>query len=567
MELRDYQIKALDVLHREIQEKDILLLQAATGAGKTVTVVKMIEKYFGKHQDRSFLIVMHKQELVSQFLKSFKFTKIPAWEIGIACASYSSKVDVSRRITVASVQTIVNYLNEYPGADLVVIDETHRVDVNDDSQYEILLRTLREYKPEHKVLGITATAMRLGHGYIYGTRCRPGKTNFFPELTHRITYAELLAGGYLMPLKGRIAAAESITEDLKNVSVNGDYNLGQLGTIMAKSVHIQSAVDGLDLYGQNHKSVCVFGCTIEHCESLVVAFKQAGHDAVAIHSKLSPVERTANLEAWQSGVVRIAVSVNILVEGFDFPALSCLIFARPTKSAALFIQAIGRILRKSPGKDEALLIDLTDNTKSFGLNLDEPIFKIPSGGNGGEAPMKVCPGENQDGTVCGQLLHASLMYCPHCGYKFETITVDGNAAGLKEVVFNEPEPVIERKVNSVNYYIHTSRNTGKELIKVTYQYDYISCSEYICLPDYYSGFAVEKARTWWAVRSDEPFPETVEEFMFLSGSLKTPSRIETQDEGKFVRIVSYSFDDKKELDEEENPYFSKNDNSEELIPF
>ena len=104
-------------------------------------------------------------------------------------------------------------------------------------------------------------------------------------------------------------------------------------------------------------------------------------------------------------------------------------------------------------------------------------------------------------------------------------------------------------MNSVNYYIHTSKNNGKQLIKVTYQYEYISCSEYLCLPDFYSGFAVEKARAWWKERSDEPFPETVDEFMFLSGSLREPTMIKTQDEGKFVRIVSFSFDEIEEIDE------------------
>jgi len=71
IELRPYQLEALETLHREIQEKDILLLQAATGAGKTVIVVRLISKYFKDHPGRSFLILMHKQELVTQFLKSF----------------------------------------------------------------------------------------------------------------------------------------------------------------------------------------------------------------------------------------------------------------------------------------------------------------------------------------------------------------------------------------------------------------------------------------------------------------------------------------------------------------
>ena len=538
--LRPYQELALNVLHQEIQTKDILLLQAATGAGKTVIIVRLINRYFFDHPGRKFLILMHKQELVAQFAASFaKFSEIPEKDIGFACSGYSSKVLLDRRVTIASVQTLVNRMDEYGGADLVIVDETHRVTDDEDTQYGGLLAKLREYRPGHKVLGVTATAFRLGHGYIYGDQCRPGRTNFFPELTHRIKYQELRDAGHLMPLVARIAADENITADLANVQVSGDYNLGQLGDTMSKTVHVQSAVDGLEEYGSEHKRVCVFACTIAHCEALAEAFRERGHSVTTIHSKLSPIERESNMIAWRSGRVRIAVSVNILVEGFDFPELSCLVFCRPTKSPTLFIQALGRILRTAPDKDEALLIDLTDNTRNFGKNLDEPNFTIPGFAEGeGEAPTKTCPGELADGSFCGELVHASLFYCPFCGYEFERPeAVEAELPDLKKVEFNKKEPPEPYDVSSVDYEIHESKKSGKFLIKVTYRCGLnLFFNEWICLPDFYKGYAVAKAEAWWAERTDEDFPSSVEEFIFLSGCLATPLQVLVVEDGKYNRV-------------------------------
>jgi len=549
--LRPYQLTALEILHSGLNAKDILLLQAATGAGKTVIIVRMIRRYFFDHPGRSFLILMHKKELVEQFMKAFfKFTDIPAAEIGVACAGVQADAVIDRRITVASVQTLINHIGVYPGADLVIVDETHRISHDQDSQYLVLLDTLRKYRPEHKTIGVTATAYRLGHGMIYGDQCRPGRKNFFPELTHRITYKELVAGGHLMKLTGRVATGETLTEDLKNVSVNGDYVLSQLGGVMSRSVHVQSAVDGLEKYGADHKSVCVFACTIEHAETLCKAFQDRGHSAVTIHSKLPELSRAANLNAWQSGRVRIAVSVNILIEGFDFPGLSCLVFCRPTKSPTLFVQAIGRILRTAPGKGEALLIDLTDNTLSFGTDLDNPQFTIPKQAEGeGEAPSKVCPGALPSGEVCGAPVHASLMYCPVCGFAFpRTEAVEAALGTLKGVKFSEPE---EFTVHSIDYHGHQSRTTGKNLLRVVYRcgtiYTPQEFSDYVCFPDQYSGYAVERAEAWWRERTSEPFPASMEEAFFLADTLAKPKRIKVVREGKYSKIVDYDFDGEEEL--------------------
>jgi len=553
VELRPYQITALKKLHQAVQQKDRLLLQAATGSGKTVVIVRMIQKYFLDHPGRSFLILMHKKELVQQFMDSFhNFTDIPDTDIGIACSGIKKKADLDRRITVASVQTLINKMDRYPGADLMVVDETHRVGPEAESQYQQLLVKLEEYRPWRKVIGVTATAYRLGHGYIYGDQCRPGNHNYFPELTHRITYRELVDGGYLMPLSGRIAGNESLTEDLKNVSKNGDYVLTQLGEVMGKDIHVRSAVDAYERYGSHHQHVCVFGCTIDHTEKLTEAFQDRGHSAVVIHSQLDRKTRNANIKAWQTGRVKVAVSINILTEGFDFPELSCLLFCRPTLSPTLFVQAIGRVVRIAEGKNEALLIDLTNNTKTFGTNLDNPQFNIPKAGAGeGEAPTaptKVCPGFDNDGFFCGMPVHAGLKYCPRCGYEFPTDGwVEAKLGDLKQVSFTGREEPISYEVKRVSYEEHLSQRSGKALMKVSYWCGDIlnpqkRFMDFICLPDQYHGYAVQKARRWWEERSDEPFPDTVEEALFLADSLNQPTFISVDQNGKYPRIVNHEFD-------------------------
>lgn len=547
MILRPYQIDTLDVLHDAIQDRDILLLQAATGAGKTAMIVRMIQRYFNSDSSRTFLIVMHKQELIQQFMASFKkFTSIPVADIGIACKGLSSKVVTDRRITIASVQTLVNQLNVYGGADLVVVDETHRIGHDDNSQYKVLLNKLREYKPDHKVIGVTATAYRLGHGMIYGDECKAGRDNFFPDLTHRVLYSDLVRDGYLMPLKGFVACDGDTAEELSNATMtSGEYNMLDAGRIMTR--HISSAVDAFEKYGADHKSVAVFACTIDHATRLSEEFSSRGHSACVIHSKLSAIERDYNLKEWQSGRIKIAVSINVLVEGFDHPGLSCLVMCRPTKSPVVFVQAIGRVLRVHEEKSESLLIDLTSNVMEFGLDLDNPRFTIPSGMDGkGEAPVKICPGNNEDGTACGMSLHPATMVCHYCGYEYPVVEMEASVSKMKEVNFNgEEEPPEWYDVMGMSTSIHTSKE-GKQLLKVSLQvgsgfYGSKSVNVWICLRDYYKGFAVDKGEEKWNEFSEEPFPDNVEEAEFLSGTFKVPSRALCSKKDRFLELIELDF--------------------------
>ena len=92
-------------------------------------------------------------------------------------------------------------------------------------------------------------------------------------------------------------------------------------------------------------------------------------------------------------------------------------------------------------------------------------------------------------------------------------------------------------MSSVDYEIHASKKSGKFLIKVTYRCGLnLFFKEWICLPDFYKGYAVAKAEAWWAERTDEDFPAGVEEFMFLSDCLAKPPQILVAKDGKYNRV-------------------------------
>jgi DNA repair protein RadD len=264
------------------------------------------------------------------------------------------------------------------------------------------------------------------------------------------------------------------------------------------------------------------------------------------------VDAAARMAELVAGSRKVFTSVAKLTTGFDVPDIDAIIMARPTKSTALYQQMIGRGQRLAPGKENCMVIDLTGCTKEFGTDMDNLVVAIPRGGEGGEAPRKICPGNNNDGSVCGQSNHASLRYFPYCQHEFPAPPeMEAALPAMKEVAFNKaPEPEIY-PVTHVEYQVHLSIKTEKEFIKVTYESgSYATFNEWVCLEDQYSGYAVNKARDWWAERTDEPFPETVEEFMFLCDELDEPVQVEVIEEGRFKKVTRCIFKSDDDLYDE-----------------
>jgi len=559
MNLRDYQIRVLDETWDALQNKLSVLIAAPCSAGKTILFSKIIQRLLRENPSFRALILVDREILVTQSADKLR-TVAPelSLSIGIICASVTSSKRGDLPVTVASRQSLINQLYRFPPVQLVICDEAHLMAMpHDDNpmpdQYGQIVARLREYNPNMRLLGCTASPYRLGSkgGYIYGNRNRHDCRPYFDAVDAEITTRELLAGGFIAPLIGRVRIDSSMADDLSRVAmVAGEYNIGQLADVMLKTVHIRSCIDAWKQYASDRKKTLVFCTTIEHAEAVAAAFNDDGIGAMAIHSKLPALVETDRMDALKHGRSKVFTSVAKLTTGMDVVDIDCIIMARPTKSTALYQQCVGRGQRLADGKVDCLVIDLVGATKEFGTDMDNLRVSVPSGHEGGDAPVKICHGEFDGGIVCGQAVHASLKYCPHCNYEFPASAAIEAAVGtLKKVEFNQlPEPETYQ-VQHVQYQVHESRNTGKSLIKITYECGlYSRFSEFVCLPDFYSGYAVNKARDWWEKRSDEPFPETVDEFMFLADSLLEPAGVLVVKDGKYDRVTECRFAEFGEID-------------------
>jgi DNA repair protein RadD len=486
------------------------------GCGKTIISVSLIEKLYNENNDLNFLILMHKQELITQFHHSFnKFTEFKEDNIGTCCSSLF-KNHTYRNITIASVQSLVNNLESLPKIDLIIIDECHRVNISYDSQYKQVIDYIRNVNRKAKILGITATPFRLDHGYIYGDNCAKNSKNLFSELKHSIGYKELMDLGYLVPLKGKVVLDSSLKKDLANVPINGDYGIGQLGDVMSIDVHLQTAVEAINKYASPYKCICVFCCTIKHAELLHELLPDV---SVLIHSQLTPLEREINLKKWTSGNIRIAISINILMEGFDLPRLDCIIFARPTLSPVLYLQTIGRVLRLSPEKTHGYIIDLTDNTKRFRTNLDNIQIKIPNNIEqkklSNSTDFRLCP-------MCDTECLMSCKVCTSCGFTWPNVEIIAikELPKLKDVNFDNKIIKQTKGMARILYYeIYESKKTSKLLGKICFEFksqnkNISTINKFLCFNDYYRGYAVKRSKMFWnEMFKDIKFPKNVTEFI------------------------------------------------------
>lgn len=554
IELRPYQIRTLDQTWSAMQCQLNVLITAPCSAGKTILFSKIIQRLLRENPLFRCLILVDREILVSQSRDKLHFVAPElSNDVGIVCASASANKDLDKRVTVASRQTLINQMGCFAPVQLTIVDEAHLMAMPHDDkplpdQFSEIIAKLREYNPQMRLVGCTASPYRLGSkgGYIYGGRNRSDCQPYFEQVDAEITTRELLDGGFIAPLTGRVSTGETMMDDLRNISlVGGEYNLGQLSSMMCRSVHVQSCVDAWTAYAGDRKKTLVFCTSIEHAEAVAGAFCTAGVKACAIHSKLTAIDESTRMTALERGTMPVFTSVAKLTTGMDVSDIDAIILARPTKSTALYQQMIGRGQRLAEGKADCLVIDLVGATKEFGTDMDNLKVTVPYGVGGGEAPVKICPGEQPDGTVCGQSVHASLKYCPHCSFEFPVDeAVEAKIGKLERIEFNrkaEPEPY---QVTHVTYEVHESRKSGKELIKVTYECGlYSKFNEWVCLPDHYSGYAVTKAEKWWAERSMEPFPQTVDEFMFLCDELEMPVEVLVVTEGKYDRVMGCSFEE------------------------
>jgi len=323
-----------------------VMYQLPTGGGKTVLFVDIIKKFL--YKNKRVVLLAHREELITQAWNTLYKNQIYA---GIIKADVAPQYALPCQV--ASIQTVIRR-KQLPAADIVIIDEAHHS--QEDNSYG---KVLDEHWPRAYVLGVTATPYRLnGKGF----------TNMFDELVLGPKISDLIAWGYLTPLRYFIAGIP----DLSKVKMQaGDYNSEQAEEAM-------KFVPLVDSYLEHCRGMSgvVFAVNVHHSEQIVHQYNEAGIRAAHLDANTPTAERQNILKLFREKKITIISNVGIITEGFDFPDMEFVQLARPTLSLSLYLQMVGRVTRTDyqaikdavDDEDRARLVSLSK--KPFGYVLD-----------------------------------------------------------------------------------------------------------------------------------------------------------------------------------------------------
>jgi DNA repair protein RadD len=403
--LRSYQTDVIAALYRAIKDgKRRIILVAPTGAGKTVIGAAVIRDAVSKH--KHVLVLAHRREIVQQ-------TRDKLHELGIWCGVIMAGVTTQEAapVQVAAVQTLDaramrhgpngETRMELPPATLVVVDECHHATAK-------TWRAILDQYPDAIVIGLTATPCR-GDGR--------GLGGIFETMVECPQIGELIGAGHLVPT--RVFAPAS--PDLAGVkTVRGDYHEAQLAHAMNRSALIADIVTEWIKHGQRRRTVC-FATGVEHSLHIRDRFREAGVRAEHIDGGTPKTERDAILAMLESGEIEVVTNCMVLTEGWDQPAVSCCILARPTKQMGLFRQMVGRVLRPAPGKADAIILDHSGAVFRHGLPEDPVAWTLSEDKTARNAchdarkPDRPGGAKLLDCSQCGTLREGGKA-CPACGF-------------------------------------------------------------------------------------------------------------------------------------------------------
>lgn len=345
LRLRDYQEEAIRTILSEYKAgvtRQLVII--ATGGGKTVVFASL-----ARVLKKPTLVLAHRDELVRQAADKFSIVW-PEASLGIVKAQENDHQ--GKDVVIASVQTLSrpSRLNQFDKNrfGLMVVDEAHHVTAG---TYVSVLNALgfMENDPKKLLLGVTATGFR-GDGV--------GLGKVFQKITFQRSILSLIKAGYLVDIKG---LAVKTNTDISSVEIKrGDYDEKQLGNLLNTPERNQIIVQAFKQHAPNRRAIA-FTVDVQHAVDLAAVFRANGVSAEAVWGDMPYKTRVEILEAFSRGDIQVVTNCGILTEGVDIPATDCVIMARPTRSRVLFVQMLGRGTRLYPGKQDCLVIDITDN--------------------------------------------------------------------------------------------------------------------------------------------------------------------------------------------------------------
>ena len=342
--LRPYQAEAKQAILAAWDEghrKTLLVLP--TGCGKTVVFSSVTEVQVGK--GHRVLIMAHRGELLEQAAEKLK--QASGLDTVLEKAE-SSSLGSFIPVTVGSVQSLcqMSRLSRFPHDYYqdIIVDEAHHC--LSDSYRRVL-----DHFPEANVLGVTATPDR-------GDMKNLGE--FFDSRAYEYSMSTAIKDGYLCPIKAQMIPLELDISSVKMSS--GDFAVGEIGSALEPYLH--QIADEMVHYCGGRRTV-VFLPLIATSQRFCWMLNDRGLRAAEVNGNSE--DRSEILADFEAGKYDVLCNSMLLTEGWDCPAVDCIVVLRPTKVRSLYQQMVGRGMRLSPGKDHLLLLDFLWMTERHDL--------------------------------------------------------------------------------------------------------------------------------------------------------------------------------------------------------
>ncbi|MGY1690370.1 DUF3427 domain-containing protein [Geodermatophilus sp. SYSU D01105] len=320
------------------------LVVMATGTGKTVVSALDYQRLRAAGTVESLLFVAHRKELLAQSRDTFRRV---LGDDGFGELFVGGERPRAWQHVFASVQSLahVDLADLSPRHfDLVIVDEFHHAEA---ATYR---RVLEHFQPK-VLLGLTATPERADGSDV--RRWFDGRTAVELRLW------EALEQGLLAPFE-YYGVHDGVALDRLQWKRGRGYDVAELTDLYTRSqerveVILQAVRDKVaDPLQMRALGFCV---SVQHAEFMAEAFSAAGIPSRAVTSETSPADRSAALAALADRSVNVLFTVDLFNEGLDLPAIDTVLFLRPTESATVFLQQLGRGLRLSEDKTHLTVLD------------------------------------------------------------------------------------------------------------------------------------------------------------------------------------------------------------------
>lgn len=319
--------------------KDKALLISATGTGKTFLSAFDVRRF----KPKRLLFVVHRRNIAEAALRSFKYL-IPNVSMGIFSGNTK---ETDSDFIFSTVQTI--HKKEYremfdrDAFDYIIIDEVHRAGAQ---SYQDIVDY---FKPKF-LLGMSATPERSDDFDIYEM--------FDHNIAYEIRLIQAMEYNLLCPF--HYYGITDMTIDGIEIDDKSEFN------ILTSELRVDYIIEKINEYGYSGDRIhgLIFCSRKDECEKLSQLFNMRGYKTIALTGDSSEEMRQKAIDSLESNdenSLDYIFTVDIFNEGIDIPKVNQVVMLRPTESAIVFVQQLGRGLRKNDSKEYVVIIDFIGN--------------------------------------------------------------------------------------------------------------------------------------------------------------------------------------------------------------